>query len=453
MFRSIDPVNGRLLAEIPCWEAARIERALATMAAARPAWAGRPLDERCAALRAVAGVLRRDREALAGLITAEMGKLRCEALAEIDKCALVCDYYADHAPAFLSDEEVDSDAGRSFLAFEPLGCVLAVMPWNFPFWQVMRFAAPALAGGNVAVLKHASNVPQCALALERLFLDAGLPQGVFTTLMIDSSQVRSVIEDPRIQAVTLTGSEAAGRQVAAVAGAHLKKTVLELGGSDPFIVLADADLTLTVAEAVRSRFVNAGQSCIAAKRFICVDAIAEDFVAAFVGAIEALRPGDPADPETTLAPMARQDLRDELHRQVVDSIEAGAEARTGCRPLDGDGAYYAPSLLDHVAPGMPAHDEELFGPVAAVVRVADEDEAIAVANGSVYGLGGSVWTRDATRGERLARRIESGIVFVNGMVKSDPRLPFGGIKASGYGRELASLGLREFLNVKTVWIR
>ena len=452
-FRSIDPATGREMASFPCWDTARIEQALAGAGRARAAWAARPLAERCDLLRAVAVVLRREREALAGLITSEMGKLRDEALAEIDKCALVCDYYADRATGFLADEPIASDAGRSFLAYEPLGCVLAVMPWNFPFWQVLRFAAPSLVAGNVALLKHASNVPRCALALERVFCDAGLPEGVFTTLMISARQVAGVIEDRRVQAVTLTGSEAAGRRVAAIAGAQLKKTVLELGGSDPFIVLADADLELTVAEAVRSRFLNAGQSCIAAKRFICVEAVADRFVEAFAEAIAALRPGDPSDPATTLAPMARHDLRDELHRQVTDSIAAGAVARLGCRPIEGDGAYYAPSLLDHVASGMPAFDEELFGPVAAVIRVADDDEAVAVANASVYGLGGSVWTRDTARGEALARRIESGAVFVNGMVKSDPRLPFGGIKASGYGRELSRIGLHEFLNIKTIWVR
>lgn len=451
--QSINPANGQELGSYPCWDDARIDQALAQADKARRGWAATPLQERCQALRAIAATLRHRRDALAALITAEMGKLAGEARAEIDKCALVCDYYADHGAAFLADEPMPSDAGRSFLAYEPLGCVLAVMPWNFPFWQVLRFAAPALAAGNIAVLKHAANVPQCALAIEDVMHEAGLPDGVFTTLMIASSQVRTVIEDPRIQAVTLTGSEAAGRSVAAVAGAALKKTVLELGGSDPFIVLEDADLGLTVAEAVRSRFLNAGQSCIAAKRFICVDAIAQDFVEAMVEAITALRPGDPSDPATTLAPLARHDLRDGLHAQVRQSIEQGALPLLGCEPLAGPGAFYAASLLDDVRPGMPACDEELFGPVAAVIRVRDEDEAIAVANASRYGLGGSVWTRDRDRGEALARRIESGAVFVNGMVKSDPRLPFGGIKASGYGRELSRLGMHEFLNIKTVWMR
>ncbi len=451
--QSINPANGELLASFPLWNDARIDRALSTAAVAAPVWAALPLSQRCQSLRDVAAVLRQQRVALASLITLEMGKLRREAEAEIDKCALVCDYYAEQASAFLADELVASDAGKSLLAYEPLGAVLAIMPWNFPFWQVMRFAAPALAAGNVGLLKHAANVPQCAQALQQVFVAAGLPDGVFTTLMISSAQVAAVIEDPRVHAVTLTGSEQAGRQVAAVAGAALKKTVLELGGSDPFIVLADADLDAAVAAAVSSRFLNAGQSCIAAKRFIVVEAIADHFVAAFATAIQTLRCGDPGDPSTTLAPMARHDLRQELHQQVSDSIRLGAIAVTGCQLQVGDGAYYQPSLRDHVFAGMPAYEQELFGPVASILRVHDSDEAIAVANASDYGLGGSVWTATSDRGEALARRLQAGAVFVNGMVKSDPRLPFGGIKHSGYGRELSRLGLHEFLNIKTIWIR
>jgi succinate-semialdehyde dehydrogenase/glutarate-semialdehyde dehydrogenase len=387
------------------------------------------------------------------LITVEMGKLRAEARAEVDKCALACDYYAEHAPAFVADELIPSDAGKSLVAYQPLGAVLAIMPWNFPLWQVFRFAAPALAAGNTALLKHASNVPQCALAIEKVFGDAGFPRGVFHTLMIRAAQTEQVIADARVHAVTLTGSESAGRQVAATAGAHLKKSVLELGGSDPFIILGDADLALTVRTALNSRFQNAGQSCIAAKRFIVVDDIADSFLAQFKREVEALRPGDPSDETTTLAPMARGDLRDELHRQVSDSIARGAVAVSGCAPLPGPGYYYAASILDHVMPGMPAYEQELFGPVAGVIRVRDEDEALAVANASRFGLGGSVWTQDSARGERLARQVQCGACFVNGLVKSDPRLPFGGIKASGYGRELSHHGLREFVNAKTVWIR
>jgi succinate-semialdehyde dehydrogenase/glutarate-semialdehyde dehydrogenase len=318
---------------------------------------------------------------------------------------------------------------------------------------VFRFAAPALVAGNTGLLKHASNVPQCALAIEDVFRQAGFPEGAFQALMISASQVKGIIEDPRVHAVTLTGSEPAGRQVAATAGASLKKSVLELGGSDAFIVLEDADLDLTVQQAVASRFLNAGQSCIAAKRFIVVDAIAEEFLLRFKAAVEALQAGDPMDEATTLAPMAREDLRDEMHQQVTDSIAQGAVAVTGCQPLERPGAYYAASILDQVKPGCRAYSEELFGPVAICIRARDEEDALVIANGSRFGLGGSVWTRDSARGEALARRVQSGCTFVNGMVKSDPRLPFGGIKASGYGRELSHHGMHEFVNAKTIWIR
>jgi len=452
-FTSVNPASAEQVWACDAWDSAHIERALAETALATPSWAATPLAERCHLLRRAAEVLRHNIEELAGLITVEMGKLRAEARAEVDKCALACDYYAEHAPAFVADELIPSDAGKSLVAYQPLGAVLAIMPWNFPLWQVFRFAAPALAAGNTALLKHASNVPQCALAIEKVFGDAGFPRGVFHTLMIRAAQTEQVIADARVHAVTLTGSESAGRQVAATAGAHLKKSVLELGGSDPFIILGDADLALTVRTALNSRFQNAGQSCIAAKRFIVVDDIADSFLAQFKREVEALRPGDPSDETTTLAPMARGDLRDELHRQVSDSIARGAVAVSGCAPLPGPGYYYAASILDHVMPGMPAYEQELFGPVAGVIRVRDEDEALAVANASRFGLGGSVWTQDSARGERLARQVQCGACFVNGLVKSDPRLPFGGIKASGYGRELSHHGLREFVNAKTVWIR
>ncbi len=398
-------------------------------------------------------MLRRRRDELARLITREMGKLIHESTAEVEKCALACDYYAEHAPAFLADEPIASDAGKSCVAYQPLGTVLAVMPWNFPFWQVFRFAAPTLAAGNTALLKHASNVPQCARAVEQVFREAGFPEGVFRTLMIPAAAVGRVIEDERVHAVTLTGSEAAGRSVAGAAGRVLKKSVLELGGSDPFIVLDDADLEPTVQAAVASRYLNCGQSCIAAKRFILVGSVAEPFLEGLRAGAEALVPGDPLQERTTLAPMARHDLRDELHQQVLDSISAGAAPVTGCAPDTGPGAFYQASILDHVAPGMRAWEEELFGPVAIVIRAEDEEQALSIANASRFGLGGSVWTRDAKRGERMARRLECGAAFVNGMVKSDPRLPFGGIKASGYGRELSRHGIREFVNAKTMWIR
>jgi succinate-semialdehyde dehydrogenase/glutarate-semialdehyde dehydrogenase len=452
-FTSINPATGEKLWACDAWDATQIESALAESAAVAPTWANTPLAERCRLLRRAAELLRQNTEELAGLITLEMGKLSAEARAEVEKCALGCDYYAEHAPAMVADELIPSDAGKSLVAYQPLGTVLAIMPWNFPLWQVFRFAAPALAAGNTALLKHASNVPQCALAIERVFVDAGFPRGVFRTLMIRAAQTEQVIADPRVHAVTLTGSEAAGRKVAAVAGAHLKKSVLELGGSDAFIVLADADLALTVRNAVVSRFQNAGQSCIAAKRFIVVEDIADAFLAQFKREVEALQAGAPTAVDSDLAPMARNDLRDELHRQVSDSIARGAVCVTGCAPLPGPGYYYAASILDGVAPGMPAYEQELFGPVAAVIRVRDESEALAVANASRFGLGGSVWTQDAARGERLARQVQCGACFVNGMVKSDPRLPFGGIKDSGYGRELSHHGLREFVNAKTVWIR
>ncbi|MEK7323247.1 MAG: NAD-dependent succinate-semialdehyde dehydrogenase [Pseudomonadota bacterium] len=452
-YATVNPASGETLRTFPEWNAAELETALSQAAAAAPRWAATPIAERCRLLSRAGEILRARRDELAALITLEMGKLASEARDEIEKCARGCDYYAEHAAAFVADEVITSDAGRSFVTYQALGTVLAVMPWNFPLWQVFRFAAPALAAGNTGLLKHASNVPQCALAIERVFIEAGFPAGVFRTLMIAAAQVEGVIADPRVHAVTLTGSEPAGRKVAAAAGAHLKKSVLELGGSDPFIVLDDADLEPTVQVAVQSRFQNAGQSCIAAKRFIVVAAIADEFLTRLQIAVEKLEAGDPAQIATTLAPMARADLRDELHQQVQASIARGALPICGCRPLPGDGYYYAASLLDRVVSGMPAFDEELFGPVAAVIRVHDEAEALRVANASRFGLSGSIWTRDKARGERLARQVQAGACFVNGLVKSDPRLPFGGVKASGYGRELSYHGLREFVNAKTVWVK
>lgn len=452
-FEVINPATGEKVTEIPVWDSQQLESALASVAVASPAWRTTPMSERCKLMHKAADVLRENKEKYAAIVTQEMGKLISDARAEVEKCASVCDFYADNGPRFLADEEIESDAGKSYVAYLPLGTVLAVMPWNFPLWQVFRFAAPALVAGNTGVLKHASNVPQCALLIEDVFKEAGFPDNVFRSLMIKASQVQSVIEDPRVHAVTLTGSEPAGRQVAATAGANLKKSVLELGGSDAFIVLEDADLDLTVKGAVMSRFLNTGQSCIAAKRFIVVDAIAEDFVARFKAGVESLSVGDPMDESTTLAPMAREDLRDELHIQVTDTLAAGAVAVTGCEPVDVPGAFYKASILNKVEPGMRAYHEELFGPVAIVIHARDEEDAIRIANDSPYGLGGSVWTQDSQRGERIARKVESGCTFVNGMVKSDARLPFGGIKNSGYGRELSQHGIREFTNAKTIWIK
>ena len=452
-FTTLNPASGELIESYPTWDTEELEDALAQTAVASDSWQATPMAERSRLMQRAAALLRERSEQLAGIITLEMGKLHREAKAEVEKCAWVCDYYAEQAPAFLADEVIESDAGRSLIAFQPLGTVLAVMPWNFPFWQVFRFAAPTLMAGNTGVLKHASNVPRCALAIEAIFTDAGFPEGVFRTLMISAAQVEGVIRDPRIHAVTLTGSEPAGRKVAATAGAELKPSVLELGGSDPFIVLADADLELAIPQAITSRFLNCGQSCIAAKRFIVVEAIADAFVARFASEVEGLMVGDPNDAATTLAPMAREDLRDELHRQVEESVAAGAVPVTGGFPLKRDGAYYAATILDRVAPGQRAYTEELFGPVAIVIRARDEADALRIANDSEFGLGASIWTRDNTRGETLARRLQSGCAFVNGMVKSDPRLPFGGVKNSGYGRELSLLGIREFVNAKTIWIR
>jgi succinate-semialdehyde dehydrogenase/glutarate-semialdehyde dehydrogenase len=452
-YQSINPANGELLASFDTWDDVTLWREVEAVGDANALWSATPLSERCDLIQRAAHQLRQDKGALAAMITREMGKLISEAEAEVEKCALGCEFYANHGIQFLQDEVIETDAGKSFACYQPIGTVLAVMPWNFPLWQVFRFAAPALVAGNTGVLKHASNVPQCALAIEEVFKKAGFPANVFRTLMISARQVQSVIEHPVIKAVTLTGSEPAGRQVASHAGANLKKSVLELGGSDPFVVLDDADLEHTVKNAVISRFMNAGQSCIAAKRFIVVNSIADEFLQQFKTATEALKTGDPMDATTTLAPLARSDLRDELHQQVTDSIAAGARMVTGCEPVAGPGSFYQPSILADIKPGMRAYEEEFFGPVALVIVAEDESDALRIANDSRFGLGGSVWTRDSQRGEAFARKVQAGSVFVNGFVKSDPRLPFGGIKASGYGRELSHHGMHEFVNVKTVWIR
>jgi succinate-semialdehyde dehydrogenase/glutarate-semialdehyde dehydrogenase len=381
-----------------------------------------------------------------------MGKTLAEAEAEVAKCALCCDYYAANAERMLADEPTASNATESYVAYQPLGVVLAVMPWNFPFWQVFRFAAPALMAGNVAVLKHATNVTRCALEIERLFAAAGFPGGAFTTVIVPGSEVAKLIDDPRIAAVTLTGSEAAGVSVATAAGRNLKKTVLELGGSDAFIVLADADLDAAARTAAKSRFQNAGQSCIAAKRFIIEAPVYDAFVERFAAAARALVVGDPMQPGTNVGPMARGDLRDELAGLVDATLAQGAQLAAGGRNGHGTGYFYDPAVVVGVRPGMPLFDEETFGPAAAVIRARDPDESVTLANASKYGLGGNLWTADIDRAKRLARRLESGAVFINGMTASDPRLPFGGVKRSGYGRELSYFGIREFMNVQTVWI-
>ena len=450
---SQNPATGEILKTYEPHSTREVEAILRAVAQASVSWRERDFAARATLLRRAAAVLRTRAPDYARLITVEMGKPIKEARGEVEKCAWCCEFYADRAEAFLADEEIATDATRSLVAYQPLGTVLAIMPWNFPFWQVFRFAAPALMAGNTAVLKHAANVPQCALAIEGVWREAGLPDDAFRTLLIDSGRVSGVIKDPRIHAVTLTGSEAAGRQVAAEAGAQLKKTVLELGGSDAFVVLADADLDLAAATGVAARYLNAGQSCIAAKRFILTPPIADEFLARFAAAAHKLKVGDPLDETTDLGPLARLDLRAALHAQVQDSRKAGATLAFGGEPLPGPGAFYTPAALDRVAPEMRAYREELFGPVAIVLRARDEDDALRLANDNRYGLGGSVWTRDLAKGERFARRLESGAAFVNGLVKSDPRLPFGGVKASGYGRELSAHGIREFVNIKTVWMR
>jgi succinate-semialdehyde dehydrogenase/glutarate-semialdehyde dehydrogenase len=448
-----NPFTGEPLPIPPYYNPSQIDAALQHVARAASAWRDTPLPARASCLRQAAGLLRAGIARYAALMGTEMGKPVREARAEVEKCAGGCDYYAQHAADFLADDVVMTDASRSFVAYQPMGTVLAIMPWNFPFWQVFRCAAPALMAGNTVVLKHASNVPQCALAIEQLLVEAGFPEHVFRSLILTGAQAEALIADPRIHAVSFTGSETAGRRVAAAAGAHLKKSVLELGGSDPFVVLRDADLDLAAEVAVHARFQNTGQSCIAAKRLILVDAIADEFLRRYTPRVAALVVGDPADQATQVGPLARADLRAALHQQVTGSLARGAQLLLGGLPLAGRGFFYAPTLLDRVAPGMPAYEEELFGPVASVIRARDDTDALRLANDTRFGLGGSVWTRDTARGEGYARQLQSGAAFVNGMVKSDPRLPFGGIKASGYGRELCVHGLREFVNVKTVWVR
>ena len=451
-YQTINPFDGRALRTVELMSAVAVEQRLAAAEAAFPAWSGMALERRGALLRNVAAGLRARCDEIQRTMTLEMGKLRGEALAEIEKSAAACEYYADHAAGYLEPQAIPTEAQRSYVLYQPIGCVLAVMPWNFPVWQVFRFLAPSLMAGNVALLKHASNVPGCADLIAAALAGAGVPAGVFDVLHIDNDQAADVLRDRRIKAVTLTGSERAGRSIAANAGDQLKKCVMELGGSDAFVVLEDADLDVAVAAAVKSRFDNAGQTCIAAKRFVLVEAIADAFVRRFVEAAKARVYGDPQDEAATLAPMARADLRDALHRQVRESIDKGARPLLGCEPLAGSHAGYPASILDHVAPGMSAYEEELFGPVAAILRVKDEAEALRVANDTSFGLGGSVWTRDAARGERVAAQLQCGAAFVNSVVKSDERLPFGGTKRSGFGRELAEHGIREFTNIKTIYV-
>ncbi|HEY0642915.1 MAG TPA: NAD-dependent succinate-semialdehyde dehydrogenase [Nocardioides sp.] len=452
---TVDPATGLDLATYDVHDEAAVDAALAAAHAAYVHWSQRPVAERCDLLRAVGKLLVERREDYAALITAEMGKPLAEALAEVDKCAWNCEVVADSAPSWLADQEVASSASRSWVSYEPLGVVLAVMPWNYPFWQVLRFACAALVAGDAGVLKHSPNVTGCALAIEQLLADAGAPAGLFTTLVLADSQLAEmtprIVGDPRVAAVTLTGSERAGEAIGAAAGRALKKSVLELGGSDPFVVLDDADLVAAAKVAVRSRFGNGGQSCIAAKRFIVAESVADEFVRLFIEEVGALVVGDPTDPLTTVGPMARDDLREALARQVSESVAQGAELVCGGSPIDAPGSFFEPTVLDHVVPGMTAFGEETFGPVAAIVRASDDDHAVDLANDTDYGLGASVWSR-SDRGLAVGRRIRSGALFVNAMVASDPRLPFGGTGRSGFGRELSAEGTREFTNVRTMYV-
>jgi len=449
---SINPATGdtiKTYAEMSPAEAA------AAVVQAHQTWLGwrkTSFAQRAGPLKKTAAILRRRKDQLARLMAAEMGKPLKQGVAEAEKCAWVCDHYADGAGRYLAPDVVKTEAASSYVAFEPLGVVLAVMPWNFPLWQVYRFAAPALMAGNTGLLKHASNVSGCALVIEEIFTQAGFPEGAFRTLLIGNPQVRAVIEHPLVRAVTLTGSTPAGKAVAAQAGAVLKKTVLELGGSDPYLVLDDADLDHAAPICVRSRLINSGQSCIAAKRFIVAEPVLAAFTDRFVALMKAQKMGDPTTEGTEVGPQARRDLRDALHRQVLDSIAKGARLLVGGEVPAGPGAYYPPTVLADVRPGMPAYEDELFGPVAAIIGAKDEPDAVRIANDSVFGLGAAVFTRDAQRGERVARALEAGATFVNAPVVSDPRLPFGGIKESGYGRELGSYGIKEFVNAKTVYV-
>lgn len=449
---SINPASGEELARLEDHSPEFVDVALNSAVAAQREWRTVAVETRVGLLRRIAAVLRADLPLYAELIAREVGKPIIEAEGEVEKCAKNCDFYAEHAPAYLADERVVSNASDSFLSYEPLGVVLAIMPWNYPLWQFFRFAAPAFAAGNGTILKHANNVPQCAMAIQEILAKAECPDGLAQVLLLQPDEVAGLIADDRIAAVTLTGSTHVGTIVASQAGKALKKQVLELGGSDPFIVLADADIEAAAAMAVKARYINVGQSCVNAKRFIVHDSIADTFVAAFKRNVDALVIGDPLDRATQIGPMARANLRDELDRQVKDTLAQGGVLVTGGTPIDGPGFYYAPTIIDHVTEEMTAAREETFGPVAAIIRVASDEEALRVANNTEFGLGASIWTADIEKARALSKRIDAGAVFINGIVASDPRLPFGGIKRSGYGRELGIIGMREFTNIKTVWI-
>ncbi|QBD81725.1 NAD-dependent succinate-semialdehyde dehydrogenase [Ktedonosporobacter rubrisoli] len=451
--KTINPATEEVLETFEAYSPKQINEALDQARKAFLQWRETTFAERSTLFHRLASYLREHKAELARTVTLEMGKPIGEAEAEVEKCAWNCDYYADNAEKFLADTHVATNATDSYVAFQPLGVVLALMPWNFPYWQVMRFAAPAMMAGNTAVLKHASNVSRCALEIERIFHECGFPQGAFRTVLVPGAETAGLIADARIAAVTLTGSDAAGVAVASESGRVLKKNVLELGGSDAFIVLEDADLEAAARTAARARFQNTGQSCIAAKRFIVVESIAEAFEGKFVEEARKLRVGNPLDKETQIGPLARGDLREALEKQVQDSVKMGARVLLGGKPLAGQGYFYEPSIITNVSPEMPLFKEETFGPVAAIIRARDVEHAVELANDSQFGLGGNLWTRNIELGRKLARRLESGAVFINGMTASDPRLPFGGVKRSGYGRELSSFGIQEFVNIQTVVVQ
>ena len=451
---TINPATGETLKTYEPLSDAEIETKLERAQQAFEQYRRTPIIQRSQWLQAAAEILEQEKEKFGKLITLEMGKPLQGAIAEVEKCANGCRYYAEHAAELLADVPVATDASHSFIRYQPLGAILAVMPWNFPFWQVFRFAAPTLMAGNVGLLKHASNVPQCALAIEEILHQAGFPSGVFQTLLVGADKVADLIASEQVKAATLTGSESAGASLAASAGKQLKKTVLELGGSDPFIVLPSADLDVAVATAVTARMLNNGQSCIAAKRFIVVDEVADKFEKQLLEKFQALKIGDPMHPNTDLGPLATPNILKDLDYQVKESVKSGARVLTGGQPLtDRPGNFYPPTILTDIPPGTPAEQEEFFGPVALLFRVADIDAAIELANATPFGLGASAWTTNDLERDRLISEIEAGAVFINGLVKSDPRLPFGGVKRSGYGRELSSQGIHEFVNVKTVWVK
>lgn len=451
--QTINPATGKLEKTYEAFSTDKINSLIDAADIEFKKWKNVSFADKKILMNNAAKILRAKKDLLGKIITAEMGKPIKQAIAEVEKCAWVCEYYAENAESILQKEIINTDASESYVQFDPLGIVLAVMPWNFPFWQVFRFAAPALMAGNVALLKHASNVPMCSIEIENVFTEAGFPKNVFTNLLIESSQVKAILENPKVKAATLTGSEYAGSMVAQTCGKQLKKTVLELGGSDPFIVLEDADLSVAVKTAVVARIINNGQSCIAAKRFIVVEKVYNKFSEMFIEEMKKLKVDDPMNFETDLGPIAREDLLYELEHQVKKSVESGAKILIGGKRIPREGFYFEPTIIADVTQQMPAYHEEIFGPVATLIKAKDENDAIRIANDSEFGLGASIWSGNIQKAKLLATQIESGSVFINGMVKSDPRLPFGGIKKSGYGRELSHYGIKEFVNIKTVWVK